>query len=152
MSEHAARVVFVAEHPQVAEAVIQLLASAGIAAELQPPPEPESSPLTGLSSSWIEEFPVIVTNPQQWDEAQELLATAEKQAILRAVREKRASRTGTVSATCEDCGRPSEWPATAMGTTEVCPHCGAYMDVPDPDDDWSDMDFGQPEDAESEGT
>jgi hypothetical protein len=39
-----------------------------------------------------------------------------------------------------------------MGTTEVCPHCGAYMDVPDPDDDWSDMDFGQPEDAESEGT
>ncbi|MCS6864334.1 MAG: hypothetical protein RMJ56_04085 [Gemmataceae bacterium] len=152
MSEHEARLVFVAEHPQVAEAVIQLLAHAGIAAELLPPREPDSSPLTGLSTSPAEEYPVIVTNPQQFDEAQELLATAEKQALLRAIREKRANRTGTVSATCADCGRTSAWPASAMGTTEVCPHCGAYMDVPDPDDDWSGIDFGQPEDAPSEET
>jgi hypothetical protein len=32
-----------------------------------------------------------------------------------------------------------------MGTTETCPKCGAYMDVPDPDDDWSGVDFGAPE-------
>ena len=31
-----------------------------------------------------------------------------------------------------------------MGTTEVCPHCAGYMDIPDPDDDWSDVDFGEP--------
>jgi hypothetical protein len=33
-----------------------------------------------------------------------------------------------------------------MGTTEVCPHCTAYLDVPDPDEDWSGVDFGQAED------
>jgi hypothetical protein len=32
-----------------------------------------------------------------------------------------------------------------MGTTEVCRHCGGYMDIPDPDEDWSDVDFGEPE-------
>ena len=51
-------------------------------------------------------------------------------------------RTGTVTVACEDCGKSSDWPATAMGTTEVCPHCAGYMDVPDPDEDWSDVDFG----------
>ena len=29
-----------------------------------------------------------------------------------------------------------------MGKTEVCPHCGQYMDVPDPDENWDDVDFG----------
>jgi hypothetical protein len=29
-----------------------------------------------------------------------------------------------------------------MGTTENCPHCTQYMDIPDPDDDWGDVDFG----------
>jgi hypothetical protein len=55
-----------------------------------------------------------------------------------------------VTATCEDCGKSSEWPAAVMGTTEVCPHCGGYMDIPDPDDDFSGMDFGEDEDAEAE--
>ena len=58
-----------------------------------------------------------------------------------------AKRTGTVTAVCEECGKSSEWPATAMGTTETCPHCTAYMDIPDPEDDWSEVDFGEPEEA-----
>jgi len=56
-------------------------------------------------------------------------------------RQKRAERTGTVNAVCEDCGKASDWPALAMGTTETCPHCGNYMDVPDPDENWDDVDF-----------
>jgi hypothetical protein len=32
-----------------------------------------------------------------------------------------------------------------MGTTENCPKCEAYMDIPDPDDDWSGVDIGEPE-------
>ena len=32
-----------------------------------------------------------------------------------------------------------------MGTTEICPHCNGYMDIPDPDEDWSDVDFGSEE-------
>ena len=72
---------------------------------------------------------------------------------MQALREreaKRASRTGTVTAVCEDCGKESEWPATAMGTTQTCPHCHCYMDVPDPDENWDDVDFGS-EEPDNEG-
>jgi hypothetical protein len=55
---------------------------------------------------------------------------------------KRLARTGTVTATCEECGKSSEWPAADMGSTQECPHCARYMDVPDPDDDWGDVDVG----------
>jgi hypothetical protein len=147
MAERDPRTVFVAENARLAEAVIQLLAGNGIPAEIEQPPPPESSALTGFSDSPPEEFPVLVTAPGKVDEAKELLTSAENVAHLRAVREKRAARSGNVSATCEDCGKQSEWPATAMGTTEVCPHCGGYMDIPDPEDDWSGVDVG---DAESE--
>ncbi len=149
MPDHDPRTVFVAENAQVAEAVIQLLAANGITAEIEQPPPPETSALTGFSDPPPEEFPVFVTTPGKVDEAKELLTTAVNASLIRAVREKRANRTGTVTATCEDCGKSSEWPATAMGTTESCPHCGNYMDIPDPDEDWSQVDFGAPEgDAE----
>jgi hypothetical protein len=145
MSERDPRTVFVAEDARLAEAVIQLLAANGIAAEIEQAPPAPASALTGLSEEPPGEFPVLVTTAAQVDEAKELLTTAENVATIRAVREKRANRTGTVSATCEDCGKASEWPASAMGTTEVCPHCGGYMDIPDPDEDWSGVDFGDPE-------
>ena len=67
-------------------------------------------------------------------------------AALREIRQRRASRTGTVTATCEECGKASEWPAVDMGSTQECPHCARYMDVPDPDEDWSDVDFGTEDD------
>lgn len=34
-----------------------------------------------------------------------------------------------VAAVCEECKETSQFPATLNGTTQVCPHCGAYMDV-----------------------
>jgi hypothetical protein len=145
MAERDPRTVFVADSPALAEAVLQLLAGHGIPAEIEQPPPPETSALTGFSDAPPEEFPILVTEPTKVDEARGLLATAEKIADVRANVAKRATRTGTVTATCEDCGKPSEWPAKSMGTTEVCPHCGGYMDIPDPDEDWSDVDFGAPE-------
>jgi hypothetical protein len=77
-----------------------------------------------------------------------LLADAQRTAQLHAIREQRAQRSGTVTATCEECGKPSDWPATSMGKTETCPHCHKYMDIPDPDDDWSGVDFGSEEEEE----
>jgi hypothetical protein len=151
MAERDPRTVFVAENSQLAEAVIQLLAGSGIPAEIEQPPPVESSAFSGLSVPAHDEFPILVTDPTKVADARELLAMAEKMAAVRAVVEKRAARTGTVTATCEDCGKSSEWPATAMGTTEVCPHCSGYMDIPDPDEDWSDADFGaSEEDADDE--
>jgi rRNA maturation protein Nop10 len=98
-----------------------------------------------------EDFEIRVTDPKQADAAKELLTEAVAAGMKKAIREKRAARTGTTTATCEDCGKPSDWPASAMGTTEVCPHCGGYMDIPDPEeDDWSGVDFGEDEDAKEE--
>ena len=143
-------IVFVAENARLAGAVIELLAASGIPAELADAGPVQTSALTGESSLASEEFPVLVADPAKQAEARDLLATAASQAAVRAVREKRANRTGNVTVVCEDCGKSSDWPATAMGTTEVCPHCGGYMDVPDPDEDWSGVDFGTEDDEAKE--
>jgi predicted Zn-ribbon and HTH transcriptional regulator len=149
-SDRDPQIVFLAETPQLADAVVQLLASNNIAAEMiTPPMETSSSPLTGMSAmSAPEGYEIRVLEVSQVTQARELLETAESVAAVKAVREKRANRTGTVKAECEECGHESEWPAIAMGTTESCPNCGAYMDIPDPDDDWSDVDFGKGEEEE----
>lgn len=144
------RTVFVAENPKIADAVIHLLAASNIPAEVGPVAPVETSALTGMSDA-PEEFPILVTDPTKVEEARALLTKAESYPEVRAVLEKRAARTGSVTATCEDCGKTSDWPATAMGTTEVCPHCGNYMDIPDPDEDWSGVDFGAPEEDPEEG-
>ncbi len=151
MAEEHELTVFVAENSRVADAVIQLLAGVGIAAEaVAPPPKTDSQPITGVTDMVTpDEFEIRVTDPAKAAAAKELLDSALATATVRDVREKRANRTGTVSAVCEECGRSSEWPAAEMGTTENCPHCGAYMDIPDPDDDWSGVDFGS-EDEETE--
>ncbi len=148
MAEDNPLTAFVAENQQVADAVVALLAGAGIDAEVHVPPiDTTSEPLTGASEVVFKntEFEIRVTNEAKLSEAKELIASAVGAAAVRAVREKRAARTGNVTVACEECGKSSDWPATAMGTTEVCPHCGAYMDVPDPDEDWSGVDFGTDE-------
>jgi hypothetical protein len=144
--------VFVADDHKLADAVIQLLAGKGIEAEaVSQPGHAESDPLTGATSGVTpEEFEIRVTDPKQADDAKKLLTDTVAEEMKRVIREKRASRTGTVTATCEDCGKPSDWPATAMGTTELCPHCQGYMDIPDPDEDWSGVDFGTDEDENEE--
>ena len=144
MSDRDPRTVFVAENSKLADAVVQLLAAQGIPAEVYAPPtRAESQPLTGMTELVTpDELEVRVTEPTQADAARELLAGAENAATIHAMRQKRAARTGNVTVACEECGKSSEWPAALMGTTEVCPHCSAYMDIPDPDDDWAGVDFG----------
>ncbi len=146
------RIVFVAESSQVAEAVVRLLGANDIPAEIAASPgQTNTDPLTGATETvTTEEFPVVITDPEKLEAARELLATAQTMAAVKTVREKRANRTGTLTVVCEDCGKSSDWPAQLMGTTEICPHCSGYMDIPDPDEDWSGMDFGDAEDdAES---
>ncbi len=144
------RWVYTTENHKVADTVIEWLAAEGIAAELiVPKPSVTSDPLTGLTEGPAEqELEVRVIDVAKVEDARKLLSDAERTARLRAIRDQRAKRTGTVTAVCEDCGKPSEWPASAMGTTETCPHCTGYMDIPDPDDDWTGVDFGNPEEVE----
>lgn len=155
MAEENPLTVFVAENERVADAVIALLAKEGIIAEAHMKPmETGSDPLTGTSDATHAgtEFDIRVTDERQLDAAKAEITSALARGTVLNIREKRAARTGTVTATCEDCGKPSEWPASSMGTTESCPYCGSYMDVPDPDDDFSGIDFGDAEeDGEKEG-
>jgi hypothetical protein len=154
MAERDPRTVFVAENSKLADAVVQLLAAEGIPAEVYaPPPQAESQPLTGMTELVTpDELEVRVTEAKQAEAAREFLAGAENTTAIHAMRQKRANRTGNVTVACEECGKSSEWPAVLMGTTEVCPHCSAYMDIPDPDDDWADVDFGDGDEDNGDGT
>ncbi len=147
MAEEQPATVFVAESLRVADTVVRFLSEVGIPAEIvTPPPPTESQPITGMTeASGPEVFEVRVTDAGKVAAARELLESTAAALAVQAARQKRASRSGVVTATCEECGKSSDWPATAMGTTEYCPHCGAYMDIPDPDDDWSDVDIGKPD-------
>lgn len=144
------RTIFVAESMKVADAVLKLLSEGGIGAEVvAPPPQSVSDPLTGTTEMvTTDAMEIRVTDPKQVEAANELLTKAVNATLINQVREKRAARTGTVTAVCEDCGQSSEWDASQMGTTETCPHCAGYMDIPDPEDDWDGVDFGEDEDAE----
>jgi hypothetical protein len=140
--------VFVAESLPVAEAVVKFLAANEVPAEVYTSATQSfTEPITGVSEvTGGDQFEVRISDPAQLKAARDLIASAESAAIVQSIREKRLQRTGTVTAKCEECGKSSEWPAASMGTTETCPFCSAYMDIPDPDDDWSDVDFGKPED------
>lgn len=147
MAESDPRAVLVTDSHKVAETVIEWLTAEGIAAELIVP-KSSYDPLTGLTEASEEEFEVRVVDAAKVEDARKLVASADRTARLREIRDQRSNRTGTVTAVCEECGKSSEWPAKVMGTTETCPYCAAYMDIPDPDDDWSEVDVGESEEAE----
>jgi hypothetical protein len=138
---------FVAPDIRVATWVVNKLLEIGIPAEVKPDiPATTVDPLTGATSMADPAgFEVVVTDPSKLEEARKLLE--DQRAEVEARREARAARTGTVTAECEECGKSSTWPASVMGTTENCPHCTAYMDIPDPDDDWADLDVGDEDEA-----
>jgi hypothetical protein len=145
--------VLVTDNQKVADTVVEWLKSEGIEAEVHySPTQVSSDPLTGMTEGApVEELEVRVVDIKRLDDAKKLLSDAQRTARLHSIRELRSQRTGTVTAVCEDCGKSSAWPATAMGTTDVCPFCQHFMDIPDPDDDWSDVDFGTAEEEEEKG-
>jgi hypothetical protein len=144
--------VFVAPDVRLASWVVDMLLKWGIPADVKADiPATTVDPLTGATMMADPTgFEVIVTDPAKVDEAKKMLAERiEEMQALEARREARANREGTVTAVCEECGKSSDWPASAMGSTENCPHCTAYMDIPDPEDDWADFDAGADEDEEA---
>lgn len=144
--------VFLAPDLRLAAMLAEWLISKGVGADVQVDmPAPDVDPVTGAttirSPSGVH---VVVTDPAKEEEAKQLLA--DRAAVAQAARERdaaRANRTGTVTAECEECGESSDWPATEMGTTQDCPHCGKYMDVPDPDEQWDDADYADEESVEA---
>jgi hypothetical protein len=154
MPERDPRCVLALPEQTAAELIAAWLGEKGYGCELVVrPPGLTIEPLTHAAQPEPAEYQVCVLKPEHMEPARELIE--EHQAGVAALREreaKRANRTGTVTAVCEDCGKSSDWAAAAMGTTETCPHCLGYMDIPDPDGDneWSDVDFGAAEEETEE--
>ncbi len=88
-----------------------------------------------------------IHKPQVWisrnDEQRvaELLTEYEQQKLERDA-ERHADEAKTIEADCESCGKTSTFAGTLNGTTQLCTHCGAYVDVGE--FDWPyDDDFGE---------
>lgn len=112
----------------------------------------ETGDSLGLSPETVRGFEVRVNKQEHVEPAKQALEDlrAEVAASLEKLK-KRAERTGTTTALCEECGGESEWPASSMGKTEVCPHCQSYLDVLDPEDDeWNDVDVGEEDEDEDD--
>lgn len=61
--------------------------------------------------------------------AQSLLAKHDRELDL--AQKAKKNLVGLIKARCEECGRTSEFEARDAGTLQVCPHCNAYVDVPE---------------------
>jgi hypothetical protein len=57
---------------------------------------------------------------------------------------RRELESQTIDAVCEKCGETSTYAGSLNGTTQLCTHCGAYVDVGEFDWPYGD-DFGEPE-------
>lgn len=142
--------ILVAEEFSTANALAEWLTEKGFPAEVvRPSAAATPGDSLGLSPEIGSGIEVRVLSVEHVEPAKQAI-DEQKAAIaeIRAREEKRAARTGTVEAVCEECGKSSTWPASQMGTTQDCPHCGAYMDIPDPDENWDEADFEGAEEEE----
>ena len=72
-----------------------------------------SDPLTGLTEASEEEFEVRVVDAAKVDDARKLVRQRRSHRPVARDPRPASNRTGTVTAVCEECGKSSEWPATA---------------------------------------
>jgi len=128
--------VFVAESFAEAETVAAFLSSEGVPASVIDPSTVGGmeglSLMAGASTGGRE---VWVRNPTAAQYARKLLADHAHE-----LRSNREQRTGLIQVDCEECGAMVKFPAEKAGTVQECPNCMAYLDVPDPDDEWPDED------------
>jgi hypothetical protein len=144
--------ILVAEEFSTANALAEWLTEKGFPAEVvRPSAAATPGDSLGLSPEIGSGIEVRVLSVEHVEPAKQAIEE-QKAAIaeIRAHEEKRAARTGTVEAVCEECGKASTWPASQMGSTQDCPHCAAYMDIPDPEETWDEADFEEGEEGEKE--
>jgi hypothetical protein len=88
-----------------------------------------------------------LNNPQVWVDQTNVEAAApllveyegERKRRQSKVDASKASDAASIDVVCEECGKPTSFPASKNGTTQDCSHCGAFVDVGDEESfDWSD--------------
>jgi hypothetical protein len=119
--------VFVADNFGQADIVANWLDEHGIPAQVM-----NQATLGGLVSPLLTPavgVEVWVVDPAHAPEAIRLLGE-------RALADVAKERTGApVAVVCEECGASSTFPASCRDTVQDCPHCSAFLDVVDPDED-----------------
>lgn len=76
-----------------------------------------------------------IHKPQVWvsaadrARAAELLQDYERQAAERTQLTQDGASATPLEVVCEECQQTASFPAKQRGTVQVCPHCGAYVDV-----------------------
>jgi len=100
---------------------------------------------------WVGGVVPEIHKPQVWIEkadaerAAPILAEFDRRAAERRRAETTASSDEEIEAVCEECGKPSKFPASQRGTVQTCPHCWSFMDVEMGDNG----EWGQPADDEA---
>lgn len=138
------RCVAVANNSAEAGMIVALLGGFGIEAEVMN--EATQGGLVGVTGlvprAGLFGLEIWVNDLTRIPEAIKLL-TAENERFMN-LRDDRQSRTGNVIVACDECRKQCVFPASEQGTVQSCVHCGAYVDVPDPNDDWPEY-LGEPE-------
>lgn len=92
-----------------------------------------------------------IHKPQVWidradsERAKVVIDDYERRASIRRSAEREsAENNDTVQVTCDECGKPSSFPRSQVGSVQTCPHCWKFMDIEEGSDlaetgDWVDV-------------
>lgn len=127
-----------------AQALAQTLKQAGITAHLREDESATGFPMGGTTAP-MESIQVWVDQTDA-ERAAEIVDEFEKTRPEREPEMTPGNPEQTfVTAVCEECGESTQFAGTMLSTVQDCPHCGKFMDVGAPPDDF---DPGEPLDEE----
>ncbi|PQO45748.1 putative signal transducing protein [Blastopirellula marina] len=131
-------IVYTAATNLEAHLIVEMLLTSGISAHTVE----DQSGVSLWAFGTISQFhkPNIWVDESTAQQAADLIRDFEEQ---RKARNTPVDGAGEIQVSCEDCGKTTSFPSSLDGTTQVCQHCGAYVDVGELG--W-DEDFGEPED------
>ena len=101
------------------------LEEAGIEAYV--PPNVESNWTGGgIPVAWV---PQVFIEREDIERARPILDDYERHLAERLAADERAAKAGPIKVTCEECHKETAFPYAQIGSVQLCPCCGAYIDV-----------------------
>jgi hypothetical protein len=104
-----------------ASIIVAWLATQGVEAQIADPGNPGVMAFGVTDPEGIE---IYVKDEETAQTARKLLKEHDQE-------KGKAHHPGSVEMTCDSCGTKTRFSADTRGTTQECPECGAYMDVPE---------------------
>ncbi len=81
--------------------------------------------------------PTTLHRPKVWVEKEDVARVHQFLAEFESRKQERLQSQGAaeeILVTCDSCGKDTSFPASMKGNAEDCPHCGAFVDVGEPED------------------